>query len=753
MEEDRQHKDPPKRPLPRRLLRIALGVVAFLFVLALAAAVAVPMIDWNRAKGWVSARGSAALGRELAIDGDLSVGWRWDTSRRVHPWLPRLHVSADGVHVANWADGREPVFARCKSIEFDLVPWALLAHEIRVGAVHALQPEVYLERRADNRNNWTFNADPDAGDSGWRFHLGRVRFDAGHVAFHDAARKLELDGEIAALPKPESFAAGVESQDLRAFRKSEKRVGKHATDQVSDGGNDPRTPTQQTFDFAWKMSGTSSGRPIEGSGKIGGLLALQDDEEPWPVQGELKTGETHIALVGTVRNPSEVSALDLRLWLAGASMADLYPLLHVTLPQTKAFSTDGHLTGEIHPHGNRFSYENFHGRVGESDLAGTLTYDGRQERSLLSGNVRSDLLQLADLGPLVGAGAGRGNAADDAAPAQSGDNDTSADKPANKESDRDKARADRDAAGAAKHRVLPTAPLHTERWNAMDASVDFSAKRLLHGDALPISDIRTHIALDNAVLTLAPLHFAIAAGDVDGDIKLDGRASPPRGALHAVAHGMKLKELFPGIGLMQASIGEINGDVGFSTHGKSVAELLGHADGEIKAVVDSGSVSKAALEKAGLNLANFALTRLTGDQAVEINCAAADFALDDGAMKSKLVVIDTEDATIKVDGTISLRNETIDLTAHPDAKGVRLLSLRSPLKITGTFESTGIDVDKKALLTRGGGAIVLAAIAPVAALLPLTATKRDTEKAGKGCAAVFEQLRSEDAGKGKAGRR
>ena len=39
----------------------------------------VPLVDWNRAKPWLVARLQDASGRDVAIDGDLRVGWHIDT--------------------------------------------------------------------------------------------------------------------------------------------------------------------------------------------------------------------------------------------------------------------------------------------------------------------------------------------------------------------------------------------------------------------------------------------------------------------------------------------------------------------------------------------------------------------------------------------------------------------------------------------------------------------------------------------------
>ncbi len=135
------------------------------------------------------------------------------------------------------------------------------------------------------------------------------------------------------------------------------------------------------------------------------------------------------------------------------------------------------------------------------------------------------------------------------------------------------------------------------------------------------------------------------------------------------------------------------------------------------------------MEEAGLNAANALLLKMRGDRQIRIDCAAASFNVREGVANADLFVFDTENALIDVQGSVDLGDERVDLTLHPQTKGLRLFSLRSPLHATGTFEHVDVSVDKKNLLLRGGGAIGLAVVAaPLAALLPLVAPGGEAEK-------------------------
>jgi uncharacterized protein involved in outer membrane biogenesis len=168
---------------------------------------------------------------------------------------------------------------------------------------------------------------------------------------------------------------------------------------------------------------------------------------------------------------------------------------------------------------------------------------------------------------------------------------------------------------------------------------------------------------------------------------------------------------------------------------------MGSASGEVKLLMNDGAISKTLLETAGLNVGNIVIGKLFGDKTVKINCAASDLAASNGVFQTRLFVFDTEDAVIHINGSVNFANERLDLDVRPDAKGLRILSLRSPLYVKGTLKNPDVGVQPGPLILRGGGALALGVFAaPVAALLPLVATSKNAPD--NACAGVLEQMRS-----------
>lgn len=141
------------------------------------------------------------------------------------------------------------------------------------------------------------------------------------------------------------------------------------------------------------------------------------------------------------------------------------------------------------------------------------------------------------------------------------------------------------------------------------------------------------------------------------------------------------------------------------------------ANGDIALGMGRGQISNLLMEYAGLDIYEVLKFLIIGDRLVPIRCAFGDFAVKDGVMTARALAFDTTDTIIVGEGSISLRDETLDLRLRPRPKDRSLLSLRSPLVATGTFKDPSFRPDFARMGLRGALALALGSIAPPAALL------------------------------------
>jgi hypothetical protein len=710
----------------KRSRKVLLWSLVALPLLLVAVAVAVlATYDWNRLKPDINDKVSQAIGRTFSIDGDLSVAWRREPGESgLGGLLPWPELIARDIRIANPEWAKQPQFAQLDAVRVRVAPLPLLARRIVIPSVQLEHPLVDLERQAPDKANWNFVFGNSDQPSSWQLDLRAIGFDRGQIGYDDAVSKVKLAVQLEPLQQAIPFDQILKQQSDDAREQAGRTAGGAARKALASAKEKDEDKvgvkaSSTAYLFAWQADGSYQGAPLKGSGKIGGVIALQDTNRPFPLQADVHIGDSHIALVGTLTDPLHLGALDLKLWFSGTSMAKLYPITGLTLPDTPPYATEGHLTAQLARGGSHFTYRHFRGRVGGSDLAGDLDVVTGGARPKLSGTLRSQLLQFADLAPLIGA-----------------------------DSNAEKQRRG-DATPQPADKALPVEPFRTDRWKAMDADVRFTGARIVRGESLPIDSLDTHVMLDNGVLLLDPLDFGVAGGRIGSTIRLDGSQAPLRGALNLRLRGLKLKQLLPTVQAMNASFGEINGDANLNARGNSVAALLGSANGELKLLMNDGAISKNLLETAGLNVGNIVIGKLFGDKVVKINCAASNLAANNGVFNTRLFVFDTEDALINVDGKVNFATEQLDMDVKPHSKGLRVFTLRSPLYVRGTLKNPDVGVHAGPLLLRGGGAVALGVFAaPAAALLPLVVASQGSPP--NTCQQVLQELK---AGKAPAGKK
>ncbi|WP_338551656.1 AsmA family protein [Erwinia aphidicola] len=678
--------------------KIISWIAGILLLLVVVIVVVIATFDWNRLKPTINQKVSAEINRPFAIRGDLGVAWERNRSEPGwRSWVPWPHIHAQDIMLGNPPEIPDVTMVHLQRVDATISPLALLGKQVYLPWIKLQQPVAKLVQTADKKNNWTFNLagsdqkQDDAAPSAWSFRLDNIAFDQGQIGYRDAINKADVQVTVDPLGKPVPYA------------------------QLA--GGDDKQQGAADFVFGWHASGTYNNEKLNGDGKIGGMLSLRSQTTPFPIQADLRNGTTRVRVAGTIQDPMNLGGVDIRLRFSGDTLANLYGLTGILLPDTPPYETDGHLTARFQQKGGPvFRYQNFNGHIGDSDIHGSLTYTQGKPRPKLAGALESRQLRMADLGPLIGVKSGKGSEKTEQAKAKRGE-----------------------ATSQPADRVLPHDKFDTKSWDVMDADVKFSGKRIEHSSSLPISDLSTHLTLKNGDLLLDPLRFGMAGGNLNATLHLEGDKSPMRGRIDLHARNLKLRQLFPDVEAMQSALGQMNGDATLSGRGNSVADLLATSNGELKLLMNDGLISRSLMEIVGLNVGNYVVGKLFGDDEVKINCAAANLQVNNGLASSRLFIFDTENAIINITGTTNFANERLDLSINPDSKGIRIITLRSPLYVRGTFKNPDAGVKAGPLIARGAAAVALGAVvAPTAALLALISPSDNDDNQ---CTRVLQQMK------------
>lgn len=439
-----------------------------------------------------------------------------------------------------------------------------------------------------------------------------------------------------------------------------------------------------TGQIAATAKGTYANQPITAQLVSGALLSIRDAAKPYPVDLKFANGATHVALLGSVQDPLAFAGANLKLELSGPDMSLLLPLTGIAIPKTPPYRIAGQLDysdGVVKFHGAT-------GKVGSSDLAGDIDVDTKPQRPVVTATLQSKLVDLKDLGGFIGANPG------------------------------DAEKGTKAGAAPSNGKVLPNDPINLPKLTAADVFLKYHASRI-QGRRQPLDNMQANLDVVNGEVTLKPLSFSVGQGTLSALIALSEKA----GGVHARAdidfHRLDVDKLLTATGLAHGA-GTISGKAVIDGSGRSLADILGHGNGEVKLFMGAGGdLSALIVDLSGLQFGNAFLSAIGIPNRAKLQCLVMDMPLQQGVLSAKTIMIDTDEGRIGITGTISLRTESLGLQVKTEAKHFSVGSLPTPINVTGPFASPGIMPEVGPLALRGGAAIALGIIGtPLAALLP-----------------------------------
>jgi AsmA family protein len=648
--------------IARKITLILLAVVAAL-ILALAL---IPDSVW---RAGIEKFVSTHTARKARIEGEVKV--------HLFSLYPSISMERFSLSNADWLPERPMI--RVQQIEATVSLLSLLRFSPVFPRVVVRSPDIDLQRDAQGRANWDFSSPGARKPAPQRpskpAHLPAVRqfiLSDGKLAARDAIRKLQFKGEI-------SIAE-------RSSQPSESALNLHG-------------------------SGLLNGKPFDLRVQ-GGPLVEVDPGKPYDFDAELRAADISLNAHTQIKHPFDFGDVNAKFRLRGKDLADVYYLTGLALPNTPPYD----LTGMVVRDRLKFTVEDFKGRLGGSDINGTLAIDADRDRPLLKAELRSSLLNLQDLAAPLGTQASVENKSDTLAQPKGQTSETNPKSKPGKRARNAVAKADLQAADTGY--LLPDADLQVNRVRAMDADVKFDAEAIRTAK-VPMKKVRMHILLNNGRLSVDPLEFTLPEGRFLGTVAVDARSNIPVSDIDMKFEHLDLAQFKPQGSSDAPFTGHLTGRIRLHGSGTSVHKAAADADGDLTLVIPDGEIRAAYAELTGINVAKGLGLLLTNkEQKAQIRCGIASFHAEKGDLKANRLLIDTTNVLVSGRGDVNLTDEGLHLSLTGKPKEIRFVRLRSPIEIHGTLAHPEIGLEPGHVLAQAGSAAVLGTLlTPVAAVL------------------------------------
>jgi uncharacterized protein involved in outer membrane biogenesis len=405
----------------------------------------------------------------------------------------------------------------------------------------------------------------------------------------------------------------------------------------------------------------------------------------------MANGPTRATLVGTVQDPLNFAGAHLKLELTGTNMELLLPLIGIAFPKTPSYQ----IKGDLDYADGKIRFRDFKGQLGSSDVQGNIEVDPGQKRPVVTADVTSRQVDLADLGGFLGSEPGRMNT-----PNQTPEQHQAV------------ARAE------ASPRLLPTKAISLPKLLAADVHLKYRGAKI-QGRNMPFDSVAADMDIVDGRIHLHPASIGVGQGRIAGTIEIEPLNSEQfRTKADIAVQRVDLGRMLKATNLVGGS-GVIGGRAVLETTGNSMATMLANGNGSLQlTMAGGGDLSALLLDLSGLQFGNALLSALGIPDRDKIECFVADFTLQRGELKTRALLLDTTSDITTGSGTINLRTETLDYQISTEAKHFTIGSLPAPISITGSFKDPGALPDIRKLAVRGGAAAGLGVLFPPAAILP-----------------------------------
>ncbi len=561
---------------------------------------------------------------------------------------PSIRFRAEGLSVANpdWADADE--FFSARRIALDASLWRALFGTLTADALDVDGGRLALQRRADKANTWTFGG--------------------GEVDIPDILRAAITDSRIDIIDAPSKTRVRLTIGDI--------------------AGTAAGTRGRIDGPLVFTGTGTAAGAPFGISGRLttpneaanGGRLGLD-------LTGTI--ARTVITVKGTLPGATRIDGADLAVTVKGRNFQDPGRLFAVALPATRPYRLAATLTKT----GREYRFSRVTGRIGDTDLAGTVTATVAENpggRLRVDGNFASQVLDIKDVGALVGY---------DPVKLEAG--------------------APIVTTVGGRPRLLPDAPLAVDGLSKFDARISYRAATVRTGK-LPFDKLRLDFSLEDRNLALSPLAFNVVGGRVIANIGIAARTLPVRTDYDIRLTGLPLGKVLTGFNVEDAgTTATIRGRIQLQGTGDTVHKSLASSTGRIALVVPKGQLWVRNIELGKLDLQKFlvALVGKTLKEPRQINCGIVAFTVTNGRAVADPITIDTDSAVFTGRGSFGFGDETLAMSLEGDSKRFSLFSGQSPIGINGYFADPSINPISGELLARGAAGLAIGLVAsPIAAI-------------------------------------
>ncbi len=399
--------------------------------------------------------------------------------------------------------------------------------------------------------------------------------------------------------------------------------------------------------------------PIAIGVETASLQELADPKLPFPVLLTVGAADSALRLTGRVARPVGRGDIEFALESNGARFSDLDHMVHTALPPWGPWSA----AGKFRVSQGGYRVDDLRLQVGTSVLNGRGALDTSRGKPRLDIALESPTLQLDDF--------------------RFGDWSPLPKKDAAAEPPRAKA--------GAKLAQKVDRLLGRETLQRQDASVAIDVGEVLSGKDR-LGDGHLEATLADGVATLGPVEVKLPGGDAKLSLVYEPVDADARMQLRMLVDHLDYGVLARRVDASSHQRGIVSLRVEVDSRAAYPSEMLRHGNGRIDFALWPENLQARGIDLWAVNVLESLLPKMDPSSASKVNCAIGRFALADGKLSERTMLIDTSRIRVTGKGSADFGSESFDFRFEPRPKRPEFLSLAIPVEASGRFNDYHIGV-------------------------------------------------------------
>jgi len=244
--------------------------------------------------------------------------------------------------------------------------------------------------------------------------------------------------------------------------------------------------------------------------------------------------------------------------------------------------------------------------------------------------------------------------------------------------------------------VFTTEPFPVEGLRAMNVTATISADKVKVSEAIMVTDMTMNMSLKDGDLRLGNLGGKAFGGTVSGDLSLSSRRSPARMQATLTIADLDYGTVLKAFDISEDVNGNISMNIDVNGQGNSPRAMASSLNGSSEVIALDGIITNQLLAVVASGLDNIMKPLLGGANSTKLNCFVSRISMQSGRAVSKDFVVDSPVFSVAGEGTIDLRDESIDLLFDTNTREAALVSLAIPFRVKGTLANPKAALDPMA---------------------------------------------------------